>query len=103
MAIDPKLLQHRWCHSHEEDSSNTQVFRPDSYSLPPSRGRSGYAFQSDGSVLKTMPGPTDRPTTAQGTWTVDDKGRLTIRIQGCSDEVLQIDSLDSDRLVVKKQ
>jgi hypothetical protein len=40
--------------------------------------------------------------TKQGTWTVDDKGRITIRIQGYPDEVMEIDALDSDRLIVKK-
>ena len=103
MTFDQKQLQRRWLHSHEEDSSGTKVFRPDSYPLPPSRGRFGYEFQSDGCVKKLAPGPTDKPTTEQGTWTMDNQGRIEIRIPGHSDEVLDIDTLDSDHLIMKKQ
>ena len=103
MKFDHKLLHRRWLHSHEEDSAGTKIFRGDSYPLPPSRGRFGYEFQSDGCVLKLMPGPTDKLASEQGTWTVDDAGRVTIRIPGRSEEILEIDSVDSDRLIVKKQ
>jgi hypothetical protein len=39
----------------------------------------------------------------QGTWTMDVQGRVTICIPGRLDEVLEIVSLDSNRMVLKKQ
>jgi len=99
--LDVKLLQGRWLHSHEEDVPGKKVFRPSSHPLPPSRGRYGYEFHSDGHLSKLAPGPTDKSLAEQGTWTVDDQGRVTIRVPGCPDEVLEIDVLDSDRLIVK--
>jgi len=103
MSFNEELLHRNWLHSHEEDTPGKKVFRPDSYSLPPSRGRNGYDFHAGGSVTRLAPGPTDRRTTRQGTWSVDAQGRVTIRIPGQSDEVLEIDTLDADRLIVKKE
>jgi len=52
-------------------------------------------------VRRLAPGPTDRSTATEGTWTVDSQGRITIRIPGLPDEVLDVDSLSPDRLTVK--
>jgi len=99
--IDKGLLEGRWLHAHEEDGQAGTVFRPDSHPLPPSRGRSGYVFRGDGTLLRVGPGPADRGASAPGTWTLDASGRLTIRVPGAPDEVLQIESLEADRLVAK--
>jgi hypothetical protein len=101
-GIDKALLQGRWLHAHEEDGPGGKVFRPaDRHPLPPSRGRTGYVFEPDGGVVRLGPGPADRGTSARGTWSLDAGGRLTIRVPGSSDEVLQIESLEADRLVAK--
>lgn len=100
--IDPKLLERGWVHAHEEDSPGKVVFRPDTHALPPSRGRSGYQFQSGGRVVKTGPGPTDRRTAVQGTWKADPQGRLVISIPGKADEILEVEAIGPDRLVIKK-
>jgi len=102
MTFDQTILHCRWLHSHEEDVPGKKVFRPDSYAWPPSRGRFGYEFRPDGRVLRLAPGPTDKPTADQGTWTADAEGQITIHIPGRQDEVLEIDTLDPDRLVVKR-
>ena len=100
--IDEKLLERGWLHAHEEDTPEQRVFRPDNYPLPPSRGRTGYEFRPGGLVMKRVPGPTDRHTSAQGTWTINSEGRVTIRIPGAPEEVIDIDVLTADRLVTKK-
>jgi hypothetical protein len=100
--VDEQLLQRGWVHAHEEDMPGKAVFRPDTQQLPPSRGRIGYEFQPGGRVVKRGPGPTDRRTSTVGTWTIDPEGRLTIRLPGAPDEVLQVEALDADRLVIKK-
>jgi hypothetical protein len=99
--VDPPLLTRRWLHAHEEDTPGQKVFRPDSHPLPPSRGRTGYDLQAGGRAVKVGAGPTDRSTAAQGTWTLDPQGRVVVRIPGQPDEVLDVASVDADRLVVK--
>jgi hypothetical protein len=100
--IDPQRLQRVWLHAHEEDSPGRAVFRPDSHPLPPSRGRFGYQFLPGGRVKKLGPGPTDRRSSQDGTWSMDPTGRITVRIPGQPDEVLEVESLEDDRLIVKK-
>src|SRR5258706_16318951 len=102
MIPDEKLLQRRWFHAHEEDSEGKVVYRPDDFPLPPSRGRLGYEFQPGGRVIKLLPGPTDKRTTASGTWRLNNEGLLSITIDGRLDEVVEIDTLNSDLLVLKK-
>jgi hypothetical protein len=94
-------LNRRWVHSHEEDTDEEMVFRPQSYAFPPSRGRTGLDLHEDGSYAENAPGPTDRPTEAEGTWELDD-GELKLRGTDGSVRVLTISSVDSDRLVVRK-
>jgi hypothetical protein len=100
--INRGMLARRWLHAHEEDAPGHRVFRPDSHPLPPSRGRTGYDLQPDGRAVKVGPGATDRSVAAQGTWTLDAQGRVVVRIPGQPDEVLDVVSIDADRLVVKK-
>jgi hypothetical protein len=100
--INKKLLQRRWLHAHEEDTPGKMVFRPDTYALPPSRGRTGYEFQPGGQVERVGPGPTDRHSSTQGTWKIDSQDELTIDIPGAPTEVFTIGDLDTDRLILKK-
>lgn len=60
-----------WIHSHEENRDGVQVFRPEEYMFPPSRGRASFALRADGSALTGQPGPDDRGVTANGTWEFD--------------------------------
>jgi hypothetical protein len=99
--VDASLLQGRWLHAHEEDRPGAKVFRPDTHPLPASRGRTGFVFQPDGTLLKVGPGPVDRGASTPGTWTLDPDGRLTIRVPGASEEVIEVESLEQDRLVAK--
>src|SRR6185369_9967789 len=96
--VDPKLLERGWLHAHEEDSPGRAVFRPDTHPLPPSRGRFGYRFESGGRVVKTGPGATDRRGSAQGTWRLDPQGRVVISIPGKPDEIMEVESVEPDRL-----
>lgn len=60
-----------WIHSHEENRDEVQVFRPEEYPFPPSRGRTSFTLHADGSALTGQPGPDDRGVDAGGTWTFD--------------------------------
>jgi len=100
--IDDNLLARRWLHSHEEDTPTEMVFRPDTYNFPPARGRTGFTLSAGGQAQTHSPGPTDRNVVAQGNWTKDASGRLTIRVPDAADHSMEILSVTPDRLVVKK-
>jgi hypothetical protein len=101
---DAQLLYRRWTHSHEEDPPDATVFRPADYPFPPSRGRVSYELAPDGTLHEAGIGPTDRPTSEAGAWTLEDDGRtLVLRVTGQTPRRLEIQSLDEDRLVVKEK
>ncbi len=99
--VDRGILQRNWVHSHEEDTDKEMVFRPASYSFPPSRGRTGLDLRGDGSYAQSAPGPTDRPEESEGTWELAE-GELKLKAPDGSTRVLQIASADPDRLVVRR-
>ena len=70
-----------WTHAHERDAGEALAYVPASTPLPPSRGRSGFAFAADGTVRRIRPGPTDRPEADRGTWRLVD-GRLIVQLDG---------------------
>jgi len=51
--LDRAALQGQWVHAHEEDTDSELVYRPASYSLPPSRGRSALDLRADGTYVET--------------------------------------------------
>jgi hypothetical protein len=102
--MDRNALHQNWVHSHEEDTATETVFRPASFSFPPSRGRSAMALKPDGGLVETGPGPTDRPQESQGTWTLEDNGTLSIYEKGKKKpkRTMKILALDRNRLVLRK-
>ena len=99
--VDRSVLAQHWVHSHEEDTDSELVFRPASYSFPPSRGRSRLELRDDGSYTEGTPGPTDRPEQAEGSWELDGDSLRLAQPDG-STRVLRIASARSDRLVVRR-
>ncbi len=97
------LCQH-WMHSHEEDTESEMVFRPANFKFPPSRGRRGFELRADGVLISTGIGPTDRPLETQGKWKFDNAGRLAFYSASQQEptRVMEISSVDKDRLVIKK-
>lgn len=103
-AINKKALYQHWVHSHEEDTEAGQVYRPATYTFPPSRGRMSFELHPDGSLNETVIGPDDRLETIRGTWRLDDKNRLHVFHKSNPDatRIIEILSADRDRLVVKR-
>jgi len=60
-----------WVHSHEESHDGVQVYRPDGYPFPPSRGRTSFSLRADGTAVSGQPGPDDRGVLAPGTWQLE--------------------------------
>lgn len=96
------MLRGRWLHAHEEDEPGRIVFRPASHQLPPARGRVGFDFRPEGRLARIGSGPTDQTTLTEGHWSVDSEGRITIRMPGRPDEILEVLLHAGDRLVLKK-
>ena len=100
-TIDATHLAQEWLHSHEDDTATTTVYRPASFAFPPSRGRKGFHLQTGGILTLGRPGPTDRMETSDGTWQLSGK-QLKLASEAEGTQVLSIESVESDRLVVKK-
>ncbi len=98
-----RVLRRRWIHSHEEDTDKEMVFRPAAFKFPPSRGRRSFELKPDGTLVEGRIGPTDRPLETQGTWKLEDDNRLVLRPEPSkTPRVMQIASVDEDRLVIEK-
>ena len=93
-------LSGSWMHAHEEDHDDQLVFRPDSSSLPPSRGRTGFDLAPDGSMRLIAPGRDDRPESASGTWQVRDN---QLHLSGpAGPQQFEIVSADPEALVLRR-
>jgi len=102
--IEPRLLQQRWVHSHEEDTEDTMVFRPAAFAFPRSRGRESFELRPGGKLAASGPGSTDRREATGGTWALLDGSKLVFHAKGGTKATreLQVLSVDDDRLVVAK-
>jgi hypothetical protein len=103
-SISTQVLAGHWIHSHEEDTPTEMVFRPASYSFPPSRGRQGFELKPDQTYREIGIGPTDKPTTSQGRWQVEQGNKLVVGNldNPASRRILQIASANANRLVIRK-
>lgn len=102
-APNPAMIAREWVHSHEEDPSypgGALVFRPASYSFPPSRGRWRLTLHSDHSMTESQPGPVDRPVASSGSWSLNQHGQLVFESPGKPDAVANILEASPDKLVI---
>jgi hypothetical protein len=98
-----RIVRQRWVHSHEEDTDKEMVFRLADFQFPPSRGRRSFELKPDGNLVEGRIGPADRPLETQGTWELDDDDRLVLRPEASeTPHIMQIASVDEDRLVIEK-
>ena len=100
--IDIAALAQKWRHSHEEDTDDLMVFRPEAYPFPPSRGRRSFELHQDGGLINHGLGPDDRSVTTSGSWQVKGSGQLELKPGGAPSTVLTIQSVTPEKLVVKK-
>lgn len=76
----PSIIFQCWVHSWEDDREDIQVYRPSSYQFPPSRGRDGFELKPNGEFILSGPGPTDRPQSMTGTWTMQAEHQIKIQV-----------------------
>lgn len=100
----PSALFRQWTHSHEEDTEGECVYRPASFSFPPSRGRNSFEIKANGTMTGHAPGPTDRGVPARGRWSYrDHDAALVFYTKGSPEptKVMHIVSVNEQKLVVK--
>ncbi|GAA4025751.1 hypothetical protein GCM10022409_07180 [Hymenobacter glaciei] len=99
-----KQLEGTWLASHEETHGDTLVYRPNTYTFPPARGRTGFALKAYGRFEQFDIAPTDGLAGRPGTWTPDGKSRLRIHLtDGQSpDYTLEILSLHKQVLKLRQ-
>ena len=99
-----KQLEGTWLASHEETRGDTLVYRPNTYTFPPARGRTGFALKPYGRFEQFDIAPTDGLAGRPGTWTADGDTRLRIHLtDGQSpDYTLEIISLDKQVLKLRQ-
>ena len=71
-----------WLHAVEEDSGGVEVYRPNTYAFPPSRGRTGFSLSADGTFRLYSIAPTDGLEEHQGRWELINKDLLRISFAG---------------------
>lgn len=99
-----RLLEHTWLHAHEEDQNDVRVYRPNTYAFPPSRGRTGFAFDHNGLFTQFDIAPTDGLEGSRGVWKAENDHLLSISLDDKKDPdyKLEIISLDKDVLKVRR-
>ena len=103
LLLNPDLLFQQWIHSREEDSNTEEVYRPADFPLPPSRGRSGFQFNADGTFKRLGLGSTDVSLVTEGTWQFSDahSDQIQVKIDGQSN-LLKVVDLAQNRLTIQK-
>lgn len=97
-------LEGTWLHAHEEDQEDVQVYRPNTYSFGPSRGRTGFSFEHNGLFTQYDIAPTDGLEGHKGKWTAESEKVLRISLDKKTepDYKLEIVSLEKGLLKVRR-
>lgn len=94
-------LHGKWRHSFEEDHDGIRVYRPESYSFPPARGRGGVEFASDGTFVDWGPGAADVPQGTPGSWVGDATlERLEVTVDDRR-KIVEVVSQEPDKLELR--
>ena len=102
-VLTMEQLEGTWLNSHEENTGDTLVYRPQAYRFPPSRGRTGFAIKPFGRFEQFDIAPTDGLTGRPGAYTIDRKTKLRINLaEGPNPSyTLEIVELDTVNRVLK--
>lgn len=106
-SVNSPVLYQKWVHSYEDEKGDgIEVYRPESYSFPPSRGRKGIKFQKDGSMVRFDIGPADGTKFLMGKWEGTKFGNtMKVVINGGESSVyfLEVVSVSKDMLKVRRK
>lgn len=97
----PEEIFKHWIHSHEEDTKDIMVFRPEYYNFPRSRGRTGFEIKENGEFIQYKSGPTDRPVKTTGHWKAEGKNKIIVYFEKKETEPYTITIISSSNDVLK--
>ena len=105
LALTKALVGKTWLHSHENDRGDTTVYRPNSYDFPPSRGRTGFMLEADGTVHQYDIAATDGLEEKSGKWVMrkDNILEITFPDKKATDYEVEIISAEPTLLKVKRR
>jgi hypothetical protein len=95
------ILVGHWRHSHEEDVGDQQIYRRESYDFPPSRGRTEFRLQSDGSACLGAIRPSDGLEQRDCCWRLESDKALVIEEHGRAVLRAELIECQPDRLKLK--
>ena len=100
-----QLLQKTWLHSHEDDQNDIRVYRPNTYDFPPSRGRTGFTFEKDGTYKQYDIAPTDGLEEHSGKWVAgkDEKIKIMFDKKDMENYEIEIISVEPNLLKIKRK
>ena len=101
----PSTMFRKWTHSREEDTREMTVFRPSTFSFPPSRGREGFEFRENGEFIHYHIGATDRSEAVFGQWRVEQNNVIEVDFPTAQllPYRLVVISVDNDVLKVRRE
>ena len=96
-----KSLEGTWLASHEENRGDTLAYRPNTYSFPPTHGRTGFAIKPFGRFEQFDIAPTDGLLGREGAWTADGDTRLRIHLADGQSPDYTLEIISFDKKVLK--
>lgn len=101
---DKRVPLGRWWHSHEEDRTDMQMFRPEGYEFPVSHGRWGLELLPDHTAVVFDIGATDGIDRVDGYWWTDHDDRVLIGLGDPErgDFVLHVHAADEESLSLRR-
>ena len=102
-----EIYEKRWIHSREEDTNDSQTYRPSTFNFPLSRGRIAFEIEKNGIFIQYGIGPDDTRKKVEGNWTIEEEEPNTIKIDFAPDKPIKsynmkIISYDNNTLLIKK-
>jgi len=100
---DANLLGKTWLHANEEDNGDIKNYRPNTYPFPPSRGRTGFSLDENGTFHLYAIAPTDGLEEHTGKWKMVKENLLQITFAENETENFELEliSVTKDLLQVK--
>jgi hypothetical protein len=109
VLLSQEIFEKRWIHSCEEDTNDSQTYRPSTFNFPLSRGRIAFEIEKNGTFIQYGIGPDDTRKKVEGNWTIEEEEEEpnTIKIDFAPDKPIKsynmkIISYDNNTLLIKK-
>jgi len=100
--LSNSLFNH-WVHSYEDDTKDTNVYRPSTYDFPLSMGRGGFEIKANGEFIQYKIAPADGLDKFIGNWEQigDKKISIDFKNDNLKSQKLYIISVNDTILKVK--